>query len=75
MPSFEEYEKSNGKCVWSKKVTALKETDAAILVRFEDGIEAWIPKSQIDDDSEVYAKGHEGTLVITYWLAGQKGWI
>ena len=32
----------------------------------------WIPKSQIDDDSEVYKKGTEGLLVITEWIALQK---
>jgi hypothetical protein len=29
----------------------------------------WIPNSQIDDDSEVFDAGHEGTLVISQWWA------
>ena len=48
------------------------ETEKAILVEIE-GEEYWMPKSQIDDDSEVYKKGQEGTLVITRWIAEQKG--
>ena len=44
----------------------------AILVVIE-GTEYWIPQSQVDDDSEVWAKGDEGTLVITEWIAMQKG--
>jgi hypothetical protein len=31
--------------------------------------ELWIPKSQIHDDSEVYADEQTGVLVITAWLA------
>ncbi len=33
----------------------------------------WIPRSQIDDDSEVYKKGDTGECVISDWLAEQKG--
>lgn len=47
-------------------------TDKAILVVIE-GEEYWIPQSQIDDDSEVWKKDDEGTLVISDWIAEQKG--
>lgn len=47
-------------------------TDKAILVEV-DGEEAWIPQSQIDDESEVWKDGDEGTLVIPLWLAEAKG--
>jgi hypothetical protein len=57
-----------------QNVTVSKETEAALLVNIE-GEEMWIPKSQIDDDSEVYKKDTEGTLVITEWIAKQKGLI
>lgn len=53
-------------------VEAIRETDKALLCRIEDE-EVWIPKSQITDDSEVYELGGEGTLVITQWLATEKG--
>jgi hypothetical protein len=58
--------------VWIDGVTAKKETDKALLVEI-DGDEHWIPKSQIDDDSEVYQEGDEGELVVSLWIAEQKG--
>jgi hypothetical protein len=53
---------------------AIKATSMAILVEVDDE-EYWIPISQIDDDSEVYQKGDEGTLIIPRWLAEEKGLI
>jgi hypothetical protein len=53
-------------------VVAVKETEAALLVEIE-GEEFWIPKSQIDDDSEVYKMGTDGTLVISAWFAEKLG--
>lgn len=35
----------------------------------------WIPHSQITADSEVHKPEDYGKLVITDWLADQKGWI
>lgn len=55
-------------------VECIHETDDAILVVIE-GDEYWIPQSQIDDDSEVWKNGDEGTLVITEWIAEKKGLI
>jgi hypothetical protein len=55
-------------------VTVLKETPAALLCEI-DGDEVWIPQSQIDDDSEVYEKGHRGTLIVSQWIAEQKGLV
>ncbi len=34
----------------------------------------WVPKSVIDDDSEVFALGHAGTLVVADWFAEKEGW-
>lgn len=62
----EGYSMGEGKCI--------RETDAAILVRV-DGEQHWIPKSNISDDSEVYKNGDEGGVVITQWLAEQKGFV
>lgn len=56
-----------------KDVTAKKETDKALLCLFPDGEEHWIPKSHVDDDSEVYREGDVGKLVVTKWIAEQKG--
>lgn len=48
----------------------IKETDRALLVVVEDGTrEVWIPKSVVDDDSEVFKEGDEGTLVVHEWFA------
>lgn len=41
----------------------------------EDSDKCWVPKKQITDDSEVYKKGHEGTLIVTEWIAGERGWL
>jgi len=55
----------------------IKHFKQAMLVDVE-GEEMWIPYSQIDDDSELYKgkdcpEGTEGTLVISDWLAEQRG--
>jgi hypothetical protein len=55
-------------------VRALKQTENALLCLI-DGEKIWIPQSQISDDSEVWKEGDEGTLVITEWLAIQKGLV
>jgi hypothetical protein len=52
---------------------ALRATDAAVLVHIEDHGDVWIPQSQIHDDSEVSKPGDEGDLIITQWIAEQKG--
>jgi hypothetical protein len=55
------------------EATPVKETDKALLVEVE-GEEVWLPKTQIDDDSEVYSmKAGAGMLVIPMWLAREKG--
>lgn len=55
-------------------VKCTAETPDAILVEI-DGDEHWIPKSQVSEDSEVYEEGGEGKLVITTWIATQKGLV
>ena len=60
-------------------VTCTKETGLALLVRIpeDDDKEHWIPKSQIHDDSEVYdgEDNAHGKLVITHWIAEQRGLV
>lgn len=41
----------------------------------KDEDKAWVPKTQITDDSEVYEVGGEGTLSVTEWLAQERGWL
>lgn len=55
-------------------VEALKETDAALLCLVE-GKEVWIPKSVIDDDSEVWEEGQSGDLVVHEWFATKEGLV
>jgi hypothetical protein len=57
-----------------QNVKALRETEKALLVGVE-GEEVWLPKSQIDDDSEVYKDNTEGVLVIPLWLAEKHGLV
>lgn len=54
--------------------TVKRETDAAILVD-ADGVNFWVPKSQIDATSEVWSLKNPGpgTLVVPRWLAEEKG--
>jgi len=49
-----------------------KETDRALLVTIK-GQEHWIPKSHVHDDSEVFSEGDHGKLIISEWIATQKG--
>lgn len=55
-----------------KDVTCVRQTPKAILVAIK-GKEHWIPQSQIDEDSEVYKDGDQGTLIIKSWLAEKLG--
>jgi hypothetical protein len=53
-------------------VIGKKETPKALLVEIE-GEDFWIPKSVIDDDSEVHSEGDIGTLVVPEWFAEKEG--
>ena len=59
--------------LWEGEVEVLRETEMAILVDHE-GEEAWVPKSQVHDDSEAYKKGQSGKIVLPLWLAEKEGW-
>ena len=55
---------------------AIASSDKALLIQFEDREEpVWIPQGQIHDDSEVYRRGDKGKLVLTEWIATEKGLI
>jgi len=57
-------------CETNKAIRIKSDTLAELAGEDED----WIPKSQIDDDSEVFANGTEGDLIVSDWFANQKGW-
>jgi hypothetical protein len=65
---------SRGEKVRLPDVVAVKATERALLVRIE-GKEHWIPQGQIDDESEVWREGDEGELVVSEWIATQKGLV
>jgi hypothetical protein len=51
-----------------------RETDAAVLiVDFATGEEVWIPLSQVHEMH--FDKNQEGTIVISAWIARQKGLV
>lgn len=50
------------------------ESDKAIGVQqFQDAELRWVPKSQLDPDSEVQGKFDKGTLRVKRWIAEEKG--
>ena len=55
----------------------IKDSGKALLVEAEElDTEEWIPKSQIHDDSEIYEDGQEpGELIVSIWLARERGWV
>ena len=55
--------------------TCVKTSDKAILVELDNdpGSQHWIPQSQVDEDSEVYDRGHEGDVIVTTWWAKKNG--
>lgn len=64
---------SNDDCETFEKAKCIKETAKAIKVRLENGKEHWIPKSVIDDDSEVYQDDTDGKLIVKSWFCEQEG--
>ena len=51
----------------------LRETDKALLVLVE-GMETWVPKSIIHDDSECYSlKSGPGEMLVPEWFAEKEG--
>jgi hypothetical protein len=55
-------------------VTAMRASAKAIQVRVPGRDELlWIPRGQVREGSEVREDGDHGTLVISGWIAGEKG--
>lgn len=58
-------------------------TERALRVTYLDGPhmgdeDTWVPKSQIHSTSEIddtKLLDEEGTLIISAWLAGKRGWV
>jgi hypothetical protein len=64
-----------------ENIEVLAVSDKAILVRGAGGDtsgilgadKVWIPRSHIRDGVE--QKGERGSLCVSTWIAGQKGWL
>jgi hypothetical protein len=69
---WEEYDSKHVES--SEFVKCVKETPKAILVNV-GGEELWFPKSQLSEDNEVNEEGDEGVLIISLWIAEQKGLV
>jgi len=74
MPDLEDYEHDERAVATVDEVFVEKDTGKALLINFGNDEKEWVPSSQIHDDSEVYRDGDHGKLVITRWIAEQKGW-
>lgn len=62
------------KVITFDQVHCLAETDKAILCLIDDR-ECWIPLSQVDSNSKVFQKDDFGDLIISEWIAKEKGLI
>lgn len=57
------------------EVMVVHETEFALLCKnLDDGLVAWVPKSQVHEDSEVWEKGQEGILIVKDWFAKKIEW-
>ena len=53
-------------------------TSDALLVEDDSGDEVWIPLSQIMNDSDITEDsepGDTGELVVSTWIAKDRGWL
>ena len=72
----ETYQDLEGKwVVVYEGVTAIRETEKSILVNFGGKENHWVPKSQLSKDSDVTEKDDHGNLIVTKWIANEKGWL
>lgn len=60
--------------VYIEDVQIHHETEKALCCIIE-GEMLWIPKSVIDEDSEIWKKGQEGQLVVSEWFFAKIGRI
>lgn len=50
-------------------VVIVRDTGKAFLCKLEEGAQIWVPKSVVDESSEVSDVGDAGTLVVQSWFA------
>jgi hypothetical protein len=49
----------------------VKETERSFLVLTHDGLEIWLPKSQLDNAGQLSVGDTDPTLVLPRWLASK----
>ena len=54
-------------------VSVLRESEKAILIKLKSEEELWLPKSQLREGGTAQKKGDTGTVVMSAWIAGEKG--
>jgi hypothetical protein len=60
------------------EVTVKRKNPNSLLVEDDSGDEVWIPISQIMFDSEITEDsepGDTGKLVVSKWIAEDRGWV
>ena len=55
-------------------VSVEAETDLALLCNIDEK-KHWIPKSVVNEDSEVSSEGDTGTIVLQRWFAEKEGLV
>lgn len=58
-----------------ENVRVIRETADALLVEIDGERQTWVPLSQVDDDSEVFTDGDQGTITLSEWWAEKEGLI
>lgn len=58
-----------------KVLSVVAVSTQAIKVELDTGDLKWVPRSVIHDDSEVYERGHSGTMLLKLWWAQSHGWL
>ena len=64
----------NEQTVELEDVAVEAESDLALLCTIDDK-KHWIPKSVVNEDSEVSSEGDIGTIVIMRWFAVKEGLV
>lgn len=54
-------------------VVVTVETKRAIFCTLADGLDLWVPRSLLHEDSEVKSYGQEGLLIVAGWYAWEQG--
>ena len=66
---------SNRQLVAIYPVLCVAESDLALKIKFPLQRCDWVPKSLVNDNSDVGEKDDYGTLIVPTWKAKDAGWI